>query len=96
MAAATASRTWRYDAAQALVAQSGSANNWAFGYNTHGRVVREPMLERVRREAERCDMLDGFLLLHSMAGGTGSGLGASACCVTACRPCLTLARTLLL
>jgi tubulin delta len=30
----------------------------------------------VRREAEKCDMLKGFLMLQSLGGGTGSGLGA--------------------
>lgn len=28
------------------------------------------------KEAERCDLLKGFLTLHSAAGGTGSGLGS--------------------
>lgn len=30
----------------------------------------------VQKEAEKCDRLSGFLTLLSMAGGTGSGLGA--------------------
>ena len=30
----------------------------------------------VRREAEKCDRLGGFLALLSLAGGTGSGVGA--------------------
>lgn len=29
------------------------------------------------QEVERCDALDGLLLLQSLAGGTGSGFGAS-------------------
>ena len=29
----------------------------------------------MRREAESCDSLQGFLLMHSIGGGTGSGLG---------------------
>ena len=32
-------------------------------------------MELVRREAEACDVLSGFVLLQSMAGGTGAGLG---------------------
>lgn len=27
-------------------------------------------------QAEACDSLQGFLLLHSLSGGTGSGLGS--------------------
>jgi hypothetical protein len=30
----------------------------------------------VRRETEKCDRLGGFLSLLSLAGGTGSGVGA--------------------
>ncbi|XP_077045002.1 tubulin delta chain isoform X3 [Agelaius phoeniceus] len=33
-------------------------------------------MDLVQREAERCDRLGGFLTVMSMAGGTGSGLGA--------------------
>ena len=28
-------------------------------------------------QAEACDSLQGFLLLHSLGGGTGSGLGSA-------------------
>jgi hypothetical protein len=30
----------------------------------------------VRRQAENCDALQGFQILHSLGGGTGSGLGS--------------------
>lgn len=30
----------------------------------------------VEREAEGSDSLEGFILTHSIAGGTGSGLGS--------------------
>lgn len=30
----------------------------------------------MRREVERCDYFGGFLLLQSLAGGTGAGLGS--------------------
>lgn len=32
--------------------------------------------KRPEREAERADGVGGLLLLHSLAGGTGSGVGA--------------------
>ena len=67
---------WRYDSARTLAFQSGSGNNWARGYNTYGAQTRETALELVRRETEACDHFGGFLLLQSMAGGTGAGLGA--------------------
>ena len=30
----------------------------------------------IDREADGSDSLEGFMLLHSIAGGTGSGLGS--------------------
>ena len=29
----------------------------------------------IRKEAEGCDLLQGFQVCHSLGGGTGSGLG---------------------
>ncbi|GAB4822808.1 hypothetical protein N2152v2_009854 [Parachlorella kessleri] len=54
---------WHYSKLGQLTRQSGSGNNWAMGYCFHGPQV------------ERCDSFGGFLLLQSVAGGTGSGLG---------------------
>jgi hypothetical protein len=33
-------------------------------------------LDTADREAEYCDSLEGFTLCHSIAGGTGSGMGS--------------------
>ena len=33
------------------------------------------VLDVLRKEAEGCDLLQGFQLCHSLGGGTGSGLG---------------------
>jgi hypothetical protein len=35
------------------------------------------VLAAARRQAERCDGLPDFLMLHSLGGGTGSGLGSA-------------------
>ena len=32
-------------------------------------------IEMARKQIEECDLFDGFLVLHSLAGGTGSGVG---------------------
>ncbi|KAI5479362.1 hypothetical protein MNV49_003696 [Pseudohyphozyma bogoriensis] len=53
----------------------GAGNNWAKGYAA-GERVYEDVMEMIDREAEGSDSLEGFLLLHSIAGGTGSGLGS--------------------
>lgn len=54
----------------------GSGNNWAEGYLTHGVNYRDKIENAIRRTAECCNNLHGFLLLHSAGGGTGSGLGS--------------------
>ena len=33
------------------------------------------MFDIIRKEVEECDCLQGFQLVHSLGGGTGSGLG---------------------
>lgn len=64
-----------------IMDRSGRGNNWAFGYygrkneseekNIFGRTMRA-----MRKEIERCDSYCGTLLIHSLSGGTGSGVGS--------------------
>ena len=55
---------------------SGSGNNLAHGFNGYGPIYRESLLESVRKTTEECDSLQSFFLMHSLGGGTGSGLGS--------------------
>jgi len=55
--------------------QSGAGNNWAKGHYTEGAELVDSIMDVVRKEAESCDMLQGFQITHSMGGGTGSGMG---------------------
>lgn len=55
--------------------QSGAGNNWAKGHYTEGAELIEKVLDVVRKEAEACEVLQGFQLSHSLGGGTGAGLG---------------------
>ena len=55
--------------------QSGAGNNWAKGHYTEGAEIVDSVLDVLRKEAEGCDCVQGFQLLHSLGGGTGSGLG---------------------
>eukprot|EP00635_Sarcinochrysidales_sp_CCMP3193_P002844 CAMPEP_0118919836 /NCGR_PEP_ID=MMETSP1166-20130328/18761_1 /TAXON_ID=1104430 /ORGANISM="Chrysoreinhardia sp, Strain CCMP3193" /LENGTH=486 /DNA_ID=CAMNT_0006860371 /DNA_START=68 /DNA_END=1528 /DNA_ORIENTATION=- len=55
--------------------QSGAGNNWARGHYTDGQELGEEVMDVVRKQAEGADCLQGFQLLHSVGGGTGSGLG---------------------
>ncbi|TPX70575.1 hypothetical protein SpCBS45565_g01612 [Spizellomyces sp. 'palustris'] len=56
--------------------QSGAGNNWAKGYYTEGAELVESVLDIVRKESEGCDSLQGFQMVHSLGGGTGSGMGS--------------------
>ena len=64
-----------FDSSQLLTDVSGSGNNWAHGHHLYGPQYADELLESIRRPAEECDSLQSFLLLHSLGGGTGSGLG---------------------
>lgn len=54
----------------------GSGNNWAHGFCIHGPQSHDRIMDLVRKESEQCDRLGGFMNLMSLAGGTGSGVGA--------------------
>lgn len=54
---------------------SGAGNNWAIGYH-HAEKYCEQICEIIDREADNSDSLEGFVLCHSIAGGTGSGVGS--------------------
>lgn len=53
----------------------GAGNNWAAGYHA-GEKIADDLMDMLDREADGSDSLEGFMLLHSIAGGTGSGLGS--------------------
>lgn len=53
----------------------GAGNNWASGFS-QGEKVQEQVFEIIDREAEGSDSLEGFVVCHSIAGGTGSGMGS--------------------
>ncbi|KAH8343217.1 tubulin gamma-2 chain-like [Drosophila kikkawai] len=53
----------------------GAGNNWASGFS-QGERFQEEVFDIIDREAENSDSLEGFVLCHSIAGGTGSGMGS--------------------
>jgi tubulin gamma len=53
----------------------GAGNNWAKGYS-QGEKYEDDIMEMIEREVEGSDSLEGFILIHSIAGGTGSGFGS--------------------
>lgn len=71
------SNLWTYSTKNVICqAGGGCANNWAFGYLIKGYELSDVILNCIRQEIEKLDHFDGFLLLLSSAGGTGSGIGS--------------------
>lgn len=65
---------------------AGAGNNWASGFS-QAESKEEELFNIIDREAEKADSMDvscssdtywtkGFVLIHSIAGGTGSGMGS--------------------
>ncbi|CAF1266659.1 unnamed protein product, partial [Didymodactylos carnosus] len=59
-----------------IFGSGGAGNNWAKGYYSEGAETVDYILEVVRREVETTDCMQGFQLLQSIGGGSGSGLGS--------------------
>jgi hypothetical protein len=68
-------RVVRDDAAHVLRAH-GSANNWAMGFGSVSPDSLDAIADSMRRMVERMDWWSGTVITHSLAGGTGSGLGS--------------------
>eukprot|EP00056_Hartaetosiga_gracilis_P022370 m.29867 g.29867 ORF g.29867 m.29867 type:complete len:256 (-) comp9607_c0_seq2:885-1652(-) len=68
---------WAYHSKRGLVAKRGAGNNWANGFFEYGQRYKEDILDKIRLEVEATDCLEGFSIIQSVAGGTGSGLGAA-------------------
>uniref|UniRef100_A0A5F9CPY1 Tubulin delta chain n=1 Tax=Oryctolagus cuniculus TaxID=9986 RepID=A0A5F9CPY1_RABIT len=73
---AAQSGRWKYGQHSCFCQKQGSGNNWAYGYSVHGPRHQESIMNLIQKEVEKCDSLSGFFIIMSMAGGTGSGLGA--------------------
>lgn len=61
---------------QMITGKEDASNNYARGHYTVGKELIDQVLDKVRRMADNCSGLQGFLVFHSFGGGTGSGFGA--------------------
>lgn len=61
---------------QLMSGKEDAANNYARGYFTIGAGMVDLCLDRIRKLADDCRMLQGFFIFHSFGGGTGSGFTA--------------------
>lgn len=53
-----------------------AANNFARGRYTIGKEIIDLALDKIRKLADNCTGLQGFMVTQSVGGGTGSGLGS--------------------
>ncbi|CCD24385.1 gamma-tubulin NDAI_0D00710 [Naumovozyma dairenensis CBS 421] len=54
----------------------GAGNTWAKGYDC-GTTNEDTFLNMIDKEIDSTENFEGFQIIHSVAGGTGSGLGSS-------------------
>ena len=70
-----------------IFSENGRGNNWALGFSKTYKeshisakvdeiTLHEGAMEALRKEAEQADYFLGTVMTHSLAGGTGSGLGS--------------------
>ena len=65
-----------YHPEQMITGREDAANNYARGHYTVGKEIVDLVLDRVRKLADQCSGLQGFLIFHSFGGGTGSGFSS--------------------
>ncbi|CAL5981405.1 Beta-tubulin [Hexamita inflata] len=57
----------------------GASNNWAKGHYQEGAEIVDSVMEAIRKQNELSDETNVFKMVHSLGGGTGSGLGSLIC-----------------
>eukprot|EP00187_Rhodella_violacea_P016017 CAMPEP_0184723308 /NCGR_PEP_ID=MMETSP0314-20130426/24769_1 /TAXON_ID=38298 /ORGANISM="Rhodella maculata, Strain CCMP 736" /LENGTH=446 /DNA_ID=CAMNT_0027188091 /DNA_START=28 /DNA_END=1368 /DNA_ORIENTATION=- len=65
-----------YHPEQLISGKEDAANNFARGHYTVGKDLVETTLDKIRKLADNCSGLQGFLVFNSVGGGTGSGFGS--------------------
>jgi tubulin delta len=66
---------WSYSSTNVLYRHGGAGNNWALGYQMLSGEFLQTILNAIKKEIEECLSPPIILIIHSTAGGTGSGLG---------------------
>jgi tubulin alpha len=65
-----------YHPACLINGKEDAANNFARGHYTVGKDLVDVAVNQLRRIADNCKSLQGFLIFNSVGGGTGSGFGS--------------------
>ena len=61
---------------QMITHKEDAANNFARGHYSVGKIMIDSVVDKIRKLTDRCNGLQGFLLFHSLGGGTGSGFAS--------------------
>merc|ERR1712224_65332 len=61
---------------QLISGKEDAANNFARGHYTVGKEIVDLVLDRIRKLADNCTGLQGFLCFHSTGGGTWAGFAS--------------------
>jgi tubulin delta len=69
------SNKWKYCERNTHYLHGGAGNNWAMGYQLCSGEFRDAGIDSIRRELEDVDIPSTLVVIHSVGGGTGSGLG---------------------
>mmetsp|Transcript_36110 Transcript_36110/g.70987 ORF Transcript_36110/g.70987 Transcript_36110/m.70987 type:complete len:452 (+) Transcript_36110:105-1460(+) len=65
-----------YKPSSMINGKEDASSNFARGYFSLGKECIATVMDELRHRAEDCNGLQGFILHHALAGGTGSGLGS--------------------
>ncbi len=65
-----------YQTEQFVTGKEDTSGNFASGYHKHGKEIIGQTLDKLRKMAEKCSDLEGFIIYNSVGGGTGSGFGS--------------------
>ena len=65
-----------YHPDQLISAKEDTSNNFARGFYFSGKDFAIEVMDRIRKLAEECPGLQGFIFSRSLSGGTGSGFGS--------------------
>lgn len=61
---------------QLITGNEDAANNYARGHYTIGKEQIDRAMDKIRKQSDQANGLQGFLVFHSFGGGTGSGFSS--------------------
>ena len=65
-----------YHPNQLVNGKESGADNFAIGHYYRGKNYVDEVLDWLQKQSEQCESLEGFIVTHSVGGGTGAGFGS--------------------